>query len=187
MSLGSIYWGWWLQCNDLLIPAWPHQHCQLQHKHSGEDCFCLQRGCSTNISRQYKTPLTWTDGFLHAVKPLLPLPGYNHPEEIQNELVWVQNKLSHKEEEALVLMGFLFQIITWLHQHPCWHTGEGADRIANFFWLQCQSVWWTTAQTCPITEPAVTKGGLGHKSSEQPVLCWVGACALLGGWLSWPG
>lgn len=67
------------------------------------------------------------------MKLFLPLPGYKHSEELQSELVWVQNKRRRKEEEALVLMSFLFQIITWLNQHFCWHTGEGADRIAIFF------------------------------------------------------
>lgn len=30
------------------------------------------------------------------MKPLLPSPEYNHPEELPSELVWVQNKLSCK-------------------------------------------------------------------------------------------
>lgn len=71
-------------------------------------------------------------------------------------------------------MSFMFQTILWLHQYSSWHTGEGADSIAIFFWLQCQSVWWTTAQTCPVTELAETEGALEHKPPDT-------ACTLLGG------
>lgn len=41
----------------------------------------------------------------HAMKPL-PFPGYNHRQELQRELVWVQAKWSQEEEAALLLMSF---------------------------------------------------------------------------------
>lgn len=60
--------------------------------------------------------------------------------------------------------------------------GEGADRIAFWFFGYSAKAFGgrTTAQTCPMTELAVTKGALGHKPSDM-------ACIPLGQWLWLPG